>query len=811
LTVAARACFRHPLRTLAGLALLTVLATVGVARTKIDPDISELLPASHESVRNLEALRAQFGGVGYVALVVRGGTPEARRAFADQIVPKLEQLPTVGYATARVPIEFFRERALYFLDLPDLQTVLERLEARQRYDIERAMLDLDDEPPPSIDFGDLTQEYQDRLGSPAHPIGSSGYYEDASTLLILVRPEELASNLEFARRTVSEVESALAEQRARLATDGLEVDVAGRYKKRVDLQAVITRDLAWTSSVALLLVLAYVTLHFRRLLAVVLIILPLLVGMQLSYGFAGFTFGTLNILTAFIGAILLGIGIDNGIHLLGRHDEALAAGHSPEAAIGIAFADAGRISMAATLSIAAAFGCLALSDFGAFREFGVLMAIGMLWVAFAYLTLLPALLGAVTRYSPQRPSPRPALRLPGVAFGIRQAPRLTLIAGLLSVGLLSAAPLLRFNADFAALDRADSASFRLDPTINRLLGRSQTPLVFLTADAAEARELSQALRSRMATQQTHATIGLVSTLGDWVPSQMAEKQTILARIRRVLSRIDPARLTSDEQRRFDDVWEMAQALPFTRADLPESLRKQLSPRSGDAATELVLAHPLVSMGEASAVLELERQLTGIELASGRKLTAAGEPMVMAEILRIVKHDAPKLVLLTFLLILVVLRLTTGRMRLALLSLLPAVLTLGTTAGLLFLLGIDLNYINMIMLPILLGISVDDAMHIVTRHASGDDLATVWGHTGWNIVGAILTDAFGFGVLAFAEHAGLASLGQVALVGLTANLVLCVIFLPALLAVLARRRGRVPPLTRQHPDLPQHAGFVEDAE
>ena len=98
-----------------------------------------------------------------------------------------------------------------------------------------------------------------------------------------------------------------------------------------------------------------------------------------------------------------------------------------------------------------------------------------------------------------------------------------------------------------------------------------------------------------------------------------------------------------------------------------------------------------------------------------------------------------------------------------------------------LLGMELNYLNMVMLPILLGIGVDDGMHIVTRVAEGEALETVWRHTGWNIFGAILTDMFGFGSLALAAHPGLASFGRVALVGLAMNLLICVVLLPAFLA------------------------------
>ena len=87
------------------------------------------------------------------------------------------------------------------------------------------------------------------------------------------------------------------------------------------------------------------------------------------------------------------------------------------------------------------------------------------------------------------------------------------------------------------------------------------------------------------------------------------------------------------------------------------------------------------------------------------------------------------------------------------------------------------------------------MHIVTRVSEGEPLETVWRHTGWNIFGAILTDIFGFGALAFAEHPGLASFGRVALVGLAMNLVICVVLLPAFLATWqAFFRERLRPTT-----------------
>jgi uncharacterized protein len=787
-------CFRHGMRTLLAAVVVAVVAAFGASRLKLDPDLSELLPPSYESVKNVDSLRERFGGVGNVVLVVRGGTPDARHAFTEAVVPELERLPTVHYVDARRPAEFFEKRALYFMDQADLETVRDRLDARLKHEIAHAQLDLDDEAPPPVDLHEIRQKYESRLRETAGASSAKGsYYENGNELAIFAHPTELASNLDFSRKVVGDVERVVERVAPAKFGRGLEVELAGRYKKRVDLEGVLVRDLAFTGSLAFGLVLLYVALHFRRLSAVLLVMVPLLLGLELVYGLAGFGFGTLNVLTAFVGAILLGIGIDNGIHMLGRYDEARRDGDEPEAAVAVALADAGRVSVAAALTTASAFGCLALSDFRAFREFGLLTAGGMLLLLASYVTVLPALLGLFTRYLPRSSAQQPRdLHLPFVPSMMRAAPWLTGVLVVVLVGLSARAPSVHFDADFAALDRANLPSFHLDPQVNQLLGRSQTPLVVLADSDAQAEAAADSLRKRMASLGSRATIGQVATLSELVPADQQAKRPVLRQIEKILGRFSFDRLSAEERREAERLESMAQAEPFERKDLPESVIAPFEARDGSGPGHFVLAFPTVSMSNGPAVRELARQVKELEAGDAR-LSVAGEPMVMADILETVERDAPRILAVTLLLVAFTLRLTAGSWTAALLAALPAVLTAASSAGLLSLLHVDLNYLNMIVIPILLGIGVDDGMHIVTRVAEGEPLETVWRHTGWNIFGAILTDIFGFGVLAFAAHPGLASFGRVALVGLTMNLVICVVLLPAFLA--ARRafvRARLRP-------------------
>ncbi|EYF05595.1 efflux RND transporter permease subunit [Chondromyces apiculatus] len=786
----ALASFRHPLLAIVAVVFFGALGTWATSRLRLDPDITQLLPPSYASVQGVEKLRERFGGVGNVVLLVEGGDAAARRRFADDMAPRLERLETVQFVDHRFPGEFFEDRALYFMEQADLEALRDRLDARRRWEIERSMVDLDDEPPPSVDMSDLESKYRRRLDS----TGASrrgAYYEDEAgkTLAVFVRPTHLASDLDFSRRVVADVQRVLAEAQLTTYAPDLRVQLTGRYPKRVDLQALLSGDLALTSVLATSLIVAWVALHFRRVLAVVLVLTPLYVGLTLAYGVASALFGTLNILTAFIGAILLGIGIDHGIHLLGRYEEERRGGASDEEAIRLSFGEAGRVSLAAGLTTAAAFFCLTWTDFRAFREFGLLAGAGTMLVLIAYVTALPALLGMLARFAPRLSSASKGISLPGVRGMRRAAP--VLFCGLGALGLVAVTqiPRAHFDADFSRLDDADLPSFRRDKEVNAMLGRSQTPLVVLADDEVEARQVSEVLRAQMEARGSDATVGTIATRGDLLPSDQEAKRPVLQDIERIAARFEGAKLTEADRDRLARLRRMASALPFGAAELPPSLRHAFEPRAGTGPAHFVLLYPTVSMGEAAAVKRLASQLRAITLPSGKVVAAAGEPMVMADVLDAVERDAPRIFVLTGAFVFFTLLFTLGKLRLALLALAPAVVTLTVTVGLLPLFGLDINYLNMIILPILLGIGVDDGAHLVARIDAGEPLGEVWRHTGWDITGAILTDVFGFGVLALASHPGLASLGYLSLLGLSVNMVACVVFLPAGLELLSRLRSR----------------------
>jgi len=780
-------CYTRPKIVLTLWAVLLALSAVAMMRLTVDPDVAGLLPSHYESVQDIEKVRERVGGVGYVVVLLKGGKREARRSLAAEVQQEIEQLDSVSYVESKRPEVFIRDKALWLMDIDDLRTLESRVHDRYEYAINRYFLDLDDKPPPQVEIQDLVANFSARfLGDGKDKEISelpetSDLYEDAARQALFVRPAHLATNLDFSKQVVSDVASAVQRAQEKHGETDVSVQLAGRYKKRVDLQAVLGNDLQLATVLALLLVGSYDWFYFKTPTAVVLLLLPLVSGLMLSYALASVTLGVLNILTAFLGAILVGLGVDTGIHLLGRIQENTAAGLPLSEAVDSALAGAGRVAVGASLTTAVAFGCLALTEFRAFREFGLLTAAGIVFVLLSYLTLMPALLRVAARYSFSRLSPNSST-LPGISRLLEHRKLALFLLGAPLIALVALAPRAQFDSDLSRMDQADLPSFRLDSEINDLLGRSQTPLVAFAKNDQQAGQVADVVRNQMAELGELATIGRVVTLAELIPSDLTEKEPLIASLRRMVSHLpqdDPWLVEMNDS--FADIDTLVRSAAPELGDLPPGIRAVVAPPSNQGFGPLVLFYPTVSLGDATAMERLSDQVRLIQLAGGEMVRTAGEPMVVVDIFQLLRQDGPLILISTFVLVLLVLWLTLGSLRLAVFSVLPVVLILLLTAGGLAALGMRFTVLSVIVLPLLIGLGVDDSAHLLSRLADGTSVKSVWTHTGAAVSAALLTDVFGFGVLALCSHPGLRGLGIVALIGLLSNFVVCVILLPLLVS------------------------------
>jgi predicted RND superfamily exporter protein len=139
---------------------------------------------------------------------------------------------------------------------------------------------------------------------------------------------------------------------------------------------------------ALVLISTFLFLLWRRPRPVLLVLAPLLLSNVLTVGVMAATGIAFNFANVVVIPLLLGIGVDSGIHLVHRA-EAHATDAHPGSLLGSTTA---RAVFYSALTTTASFGTLALSSHRGVASLGVVLSIGMTLTVMSNLIVLPALL-----------------------------------------------------------------------------------------------------------------------------------------------------------------------------------------------------------------------------------------------------------------------------------------------------------------------------------------------------------------------------------------------------------------------------------
>jgi predicted RND superfamily exporter protein len=228
--------------------------------------------------------------------------------------------------------------------------------------------------------------------------------------------------------------------------------------------------------------------------------------------------------------------------------------------------------------------------------------------------------------------------------------------------------------------------------------------------------------------------------------------------------------------------------PFTVEDLPEDLRRQLTELDGKIGTP-VLVYPSgrIDVWNGLDVRRFATELRAIDLPPDAP--AASSLLVFSDVLDAIESDGPRATALSLggVVLLVLVAFGIGRRSVrsladagwVLASLGVGVLWFGGLAGFL---GLRLNMLNFIALPITFGIGVDYATNIFQRrrleHARS--IADVLRTTGGAVALCSLTTILGYSSLLIARNQALFSFGVLSVLGEVACLAAALLAFPAVL-------------------------------
>jgi uncharacterized protein len=240
------------------------------------------------------------------------------------------------------------------------------------------------------------------------------------------------------------------------------------------------------------------------------------------------------------------------------------------------------------------------------------------------------------------------------------------------------------------------------------------------------------------------------------------------------------RLLAWARRALQDLQRAAAAPPPTLNDLPAELRARFMTRSGRL---IAFLHPRGSVFDPAF---LDRYV-----AASRRVApdVTGFPVVFRRMSRRITGGFEQATAAAALLVFLILLADYRTVREAALALLPLAMGVVWMMGGMRLLGLSYNFANLVAVPLIIGVGIDNGVHVVQRlrFEGRDGMTTVLRHTGRAILIAGLTTMIGFGSLALASHRGLASLGMILILGVGACLVTSLIVLPNVLVAFGAAR------------------------
>jgi len=218
-------------------------------------------------------------------------------------------------------------------------------------------------------------------------------------------------------------------------------------------------------------------------------------------------------------------------------------------------------------------------------------------------------------------------------------------------------------------------------------------------------------------------------------------------------------------------------------ELPETILDRYCNRNRDLF--LVTVYPIGDMWQEDVLYGFVENL---ESVSDK---ATGTAPIALALMDVFARDGRNAILLTLLIVFLLLWVDLGGIRYALMAMIPLACGVFWMIGLMYLSGIMLSIMTVIALPMIVGIGIDDGVHIMHRwrNEGNGNIKTVFASTGKAIFLTSLTTGFAFGSLVFSAFRGWAQFGGALAIGVGTCFLTTVIVLPGIIGFLNRNKNR----------------------
>ncbi|REJ86800.1 MAG: RND family transporter [Planctomycetota bacterium] len=342
---------RHPLPVMGGTAALMMAGGIGLVRLRVETDFSKNFRSSSEIAEAVDFFEAKLGGAG--SWEVNFPAP------AELDENYLDQVRELAVRLRRIEMDDGTQLTKVYALTDGLDFIPSRL--GETIGIRRRVL------------RQVQPGFEDQLYNPS-----------AGRMRLVLRAQE-QKPAEIKLALISEVEQTAREMFPDARATGLYVMIAKLIKS-------LLADQVKSFTLAAIGIAVCMTIAFRNLWIGIASLLPNVFPILLVIGGMGWLGVPVNIGTAMIACVSMGLTVDSSIHYLSGYRRARQSGLDHVAAVRETHAGVGRAVVFANVALIIGFSVLTLSNFVPLIYFGVLVSLAMLGGMLGNLVLLPVLL-----------------------------------------------------------------------------------------------------------------------------------------------------------------------------------------------------------------------------------------------------------------------------------------------------------------------------------------------------------------------------------------------------------------------------------
>ncbi|MBO7549915.1 MAG: MMPL family transporter [Fibrobacter sp.] len=842
---------KHQYKALAFYLVLAVLFAIPILfkpGLKLDADLSHLLPEGTPSVKALEESYQRFGSTDKFMIAIQSEDMDLVVALQDSVTEYIHKNWQGDFVSTQVDNEnqFFKDNALLYLPVKHLENIRDNLEDLQ-LEIGRKngplVVDLLGES--STDSASATTPKKERvwfdenlpqeLGLPDEAVSAfDAFFKKGNSDSSLMTQDETknlsdddewnpkstipsalknrligsprpdstgkilfngvvnaklikpSTDYEFVTHILARTDSLLAYFSSKKYPVPTRFTVEGTYEglKEVDE---VANDSVFSFAISLVLIIFLTIFFFRSVKGPILVVSSVLYACLPTLAFTALFYGKLNPFTVFVASIILGIGIDYSIHILGTSQKLMHKYATLEEVLEAAQRKMLKPFILASFTTIAAFLTLLAAHFRGFYEFGVVASMGVLFSMLTSVLFLPVLVKCMGGI-PKAPDNTLLPRSWDEAKILRFFKYVAFAGFALGAVSLWFAQDVDFEHNLRNLRRVSTnvkvKSNKISTKVTRATGKAvtSTPAAVMGSKPEQLDKLYDTLMVRLHVEHD-STLGSFLTLKSFVPPQDSQKQRleVIEEIRDLAEARVFDRAEGDDSVNVANLRKLsAVENTFTAEDVPSWTLDLLREKDGSYG-KIGFIYGDFPSWDAHALHRFQERY-GHWNFDGEELRTFSSQFILSDVIDSVKKDSFRLALVIILVIFGTLVISFRKPKLFLAGCISfgmgTLLTLGLLGFLtdMFEFG-KISIYNVIVIPMALGIGIDATIHMITSWMSDKNLTLrqLMDTTGRNVMASSTTTIAGFVGFLFTTHRGLKGIGDLACISIAMFLITSVVF------------------------------------